>query len=195
MGAIFRERVIAPPSAPLIATAADALAVTLNETGHVDIDHLAELLDRDPETALANSATAVFLNPRTEAWETDDAYLSGSVRTKLARRRGGGRARPQYARNVAALRLVQPEDLQPSDITARLGAPLIPVADIEAFIAAVMDTAPRGCATPSRSPHGPWMSRRSSAPPPAPMPPSRVGRGNRAKTYAKDPLPCVFGGS
>src|SRR5206468_10596297 len=45
MGPIFRERVIAPPAAPLIATAADALAVTLNETGRVDVDHLAELLD------------------------------------------------------------------------------------------------------------------------------------------------------
>ncbi|HEY5299828.1 MAG TPA: ArdC-like ssDNA-binding domain-containing protein, partial [Acetobacteraceae bacterium] len=60
MGPIFRERVIAPPSAPLIATAADALAVTLNETGRVDIDHLAELLDRDPETALAQLGEAVF---------------------------------------------------------------------------------------------------------------------------------------
>ena len=95
MGPIFRERVIAPPSAPLIATAADALAVTLNETGRVDIDHLAELLDRDPrDRPRPSSATAVFRNPRTEAWETDDAYLSGSVRTKLADGRGGGRARP-----------------------------------------------------------------------------------------------------
>src|ERR1019366_10180718 len=47
---------------------------------------------------------------------------------------------PQYARNVAALRLVQPEDLRPSDITARLGAPWIPPADIEAFAAEVMST-------------------------------------------------------
>jgi N12 class adenine-specific DNA methylase len=143
MGAIFHERVIAPPSAPLIATAADALAVTLNETGHVDIDHLAELLDRDPETALAQLGTAVFLNPRTEAWETDDAYLSGSVRTKLADAEAAAGRDPQYARNVAALRPVQPEDLQPSDITAKLGAPWIPVADIEAFIAEVMGAATR----------------------------------------------------
>ena len=143
MGAIFRERVIAPPSAPLIATAADALAVTLNETGRVDIDHLAELLDRAPETALAQLGTAVFLNPRTEAWETDDAYLSGSVRTKLADAEAAAGRDPQYARNVAALRLVQPEDLRPSDITARLGAPWIPVADIEAFIAEVMGAATR----------------------------------------------------
>ena len=143
MGPIFRERVIAPPSAPLIATAADALAVTLNETGRVDIDHLAELLDRDPETALAQLGTAVFLNPRTEAWETDDAYLSGSVRTRLADAEAAAGRDPQYARNVAALRLVQPEDLQPSDITARLGAPWIPVADIEAFIAEIMGAATR----------------------------------------------------
>jgi N12 class adenine-specific DNA methylase/adenine-specific DNA methylase len=141
MGPIFRERVIAPPAAPLIATAADALAVTLNETGRVDVDHLAELLDRDPETALAQLGEAVFRNPETEAWETDDAYLSGSVRTKLAIAEAAAERDPQYARNVAALRRVQPEDLRPSDITARLGAPWIPVADIEAFAAEVMGTA------------------------------------------------------
>ncbi len=140
MGPIFRERVIAPPSAPLIATAADALAVTLNETGRVDIDHLAELLDRDPETALAQLGDAVFRNPGTEAWETDDAYLSGSVRTKLALAEAAAERDPQYARNVTALRLVQPEDLLPSDITARLGAPWIPASDIETFAAEVMGT-------------------------------------------------------
>jgi N12 class adenine-specific DNA methylase len=141
MGPIFRERVIAPPAAPRIATAADALAVTLNETGRVDIDHLAELLDRDPETALAQLGEAVFRNPRTQAWETDDAYLSGSVRTKLGIAEAAAALDPQYARNMAALRRVQPEDLLPSDITARLGAPWIPAADIEAFAVEAMGTA------------------------------------------------------
>jgi SAM-dependent methyltransferase len=140
MGPIFRERVIAPPAAPLIATPADALAVTLNETGRVDIDHLAELLDRDPENALAQLDGAVFRNPLTETWETDDAYLSGSVRTKLAIAETAAERDPQYARNVAALRRVQPEDLRPSDITARLGAPWISAADIEAFAAEAMTT-------------------------------------------------------
>ncbi|MDR3535227.1 MAG: lactate dehydrogenase [Acetobacteraceae bacterium] len=138
MGAIFRERVIAPPPAPIIATAADALAVTLNETGCVDIDHLAELLDRDPEVALTELGSAVFRNSQTEAWETADAYLSGPVRTKFAIAEAASALDPQYVRNVAALRAVQPEDLRPSDIAARLGAPWIPVADIEAFAAEVM---------------------------------------------------------
>ncbi len=140
MGAIFRERVIAPPSSPLIATAADALAVTLNETGRVDLDHLAELLDSDPDTALAQLGNAVFRDPVTEIWETDDAYLSGSVRTKLARAEAAAECNPHYARNVEALRRVQPDDLPPSDITARLGAPWIPATDIEAFAAEVMTT-------------------------------------------------------
>ena len=38
------------------------------------------------------------------------------------------------------MRRVQPEDLRPSDITARLGAPWIPASDIEAFVAEVMGT-------------------------------------------------------
>jgi N12 class adenine-specific DNA methylase len=143
MGPIFRERVIAPPAAPLIATAADALAVTLNETGRVDVDHLAELLDRDPDTALAELGETVFRDPVTETWETDDAYLSGAVRAKLAVAESAAERDPRYARNVAALRRVQPEDLRPSDITARLGAPWIPAADIEAFAAEIMATTTR----------------------------------------------------
>ncbi|RVD68406.1 lactate dehydrogenase, partial [Mesorhizobium sp. M4A.F.Ca.ET.029.04.2.1] len=41
---------------------------------------------------------------------------------------------PGYQRNVAALREVQPADLSPSDITARLGAPWIPATDVVAFV-------------------------------------------------------------
>ncbi len=45
-GPIFTERVIAPPPAPVITSAVDALAVVLNERGAVDPDHIAELLHR-----------------------------------------------------------------------------------------------------------------------------------------------------
>src|SRR5262249_5547884 len=43
-----------------------------------------------------------------------------------------------YERNVRALVAVQPADLGPSDITARLGAPWIPADDIEAFVKETM---------------------------------------------------------
>jgi N12 class adenine-specific DNA methylase len=142
-GPIFSERVIAPPAAPLITSAADALAVTLAEIGRVDLDHMADLLEREPATALAQLGTAVFLNPRTEAWETADAYLSGAVRSKLAVAVAAAALDPQYQRNVVALREVQPEDLRPSDITARLGAPWIPTDVVEAFSAEIMATETR----------------------------------------------------
>ena len=93
MGPIFRERVIAPPAAPLIATAADALAVTLNETGRVDIDHLAELLDRDPETALAQLGDSGVPQSRHRSLG-DRRRLSLGFRPHQAGAcRGGGRAR------------------------------------------------------------------------------------------------------
>src|SRR5207237_9138530 len=51
-------------------------------------------------------------------------------------------AGPQYARNVNALREVQPEDVLPGDIDANLGAPWIPESDIQAFAADLFHVEP-----------------------------------------------------
>ena len=139
-GPIFTQRVIHPPVEHVISSAADALAVTLHEAGRVDVDRIAELLGRPRGEVLAELGDAVFLNPALtlegfEVWETADAYLSGSVRTKLAVAEATAGADPRYARNVAALRAIQPEDLKPSDITARLGAPWMPADVVELFVA------------------------------------------------------------
>ena len=138
-GPIFTERVISPPSPPIIASAADALAVVLNERGHVDIDHIAELLHCDVENAIAELGSAIFRDPTDGSWQTADAYLSGHVRDKLKAAEAAAALDPSYERNVAALRRAQPADLRPSDITARLGAPWIPATDIVAFVKETMD--------------------------------------------------------
>lgn len=133
-GPIFTERVIAPPAPPVITSAADALAVVLNERGHVDPDHIAELVHRDADGVIAELGSAIFRDPSGGSWQTADAYLSGAVRDKLKIAKAAAALDPAYARNVTALREVQPADLRPSDITARLGAPWIPAADIVAFV-------------------------------------------------------------
>lgn len=138
-GPIFTERVIAPPSAPIITSAADALAVVLNERGYVDIDHIAELLHVDPTIVIADLGDAIFREPETRAWQTDDAYLSGQVRDKLKSAEAAAALDPAFERNVRALIEVQPADLGPSDITARLGAPWIPAADVVAFVKQTMN--------------------------------------------------------
>ena len=142
-GPIFTERVIHPPATPLVETAADALAVTLHEVGHVDLDRIAELMGRPRPEVTTELGEAVFLDPaltteHLERWETADAYLSGPVRTKLAAARASAVVDPRYARNVATLERVQPEDLKPSEITARLGAPWIPASVVEQFSAEVI---------------------------------------------------------
>jgi len=147
-GPIFTERVIHPPASPVIITAADALAVTLNEVGAVDPDRMAELLGRPRTEVLAELGSAVFLAPAVDAtapetWLTADAYLSGPVRTKLAAAVAAAALDPRYERNVEALRRVQPEDLRPSDITARLGGPWIPANVVERFSAEVIGVSTR----------------------------------------------------
>ncbi|ODT48600.1 MAG: lactate dehydrogenase [Methylobacterium sp. SCN 67-24] len=137
-GPIFTERVIAPPSAPIIKSPADAMAVVLNERGHVDVDHIAELLHVDPEIVIADLGDAIFHDPTSGAWQTDDAYLSGQVRDKLKAAEAAATLDPAFERNVRALAAVQPADLGPSDITARLGAPWIPAADVVAFVKETM---------------------------------------------------------
>ena len=138
-GPLFTERVIAPPAAPVITSAADALAVVLNERGHVDVDHIAELLHRDTQDVVAELGSAIFRDASDGSWQTADAYLSGAVREKLKTAEAAAALDPEYARNVTALQGVQPADLKPSDITARLGAPWIPAADVVVFVKETMD--------------------------------------------------------
>lgn len=137
-GPIFSERVISPPAVPVITCAADALAVVLNERGRVDVDHIAELLHRDPDAVIAELGEAIFRDPTDGSWQTSDAYLSGPVRTKLAAAQAAAALDPAFERNVRALQEVQPADLRPSDITARLGAPWIPASDVVAFVHEMM---------------------------------------------------------
>lgn len=138
-GPIFDQRVISPPATPVITSASDALAVVLNERGRVDLDHIAELLHQDVGDIIDALGDAIFQNPADGAWLTADAYLSGPVRDKLKIAEAAADLDPAFKRNVRALLDVQPADLGPSDITARLGSPWIPASDVVAFVKETMD--------------------------------------------------------
>jgi N12 class adenine-specific DNA methylase len=132
--AIFRERTVQPGRAlPQISTPQDALLVTLGERGRVDLGLLSHLLHRQPSEFLPDLKGAVFLNPQTDLWETDDEYLSGNVRAKLAVAEAAALADKQFRPNVDALRQVQPADLPATEIDARLGSAWIPAEDISRF--------------------------------------------------------------
>jgi len=136
--------VLHPDTTPLIETAEDALAVTLHETGAVDLDRIAELLGRSRETAIAELGERIYLDPEAtvardrDVWVTADAYLSGKIRDKLTAANAAASLNERYRRNVAALEKTLPEDLKPSEITARLGAPWIPADVVAAFSEGVL---------------------------------------------------------
>ena len=133
--AIFRERTISSYS-PVnqVDSASEALVVSLNETGRVDWERIAALTGRPAGELQAELTGLVFLDPETNEWETADAYLSGDVRHKLRMASEAAKQDERFFSNVKALREVQPKDLEPGEIDARLGSPWLPAGDIEAFL-------------------------------------------------------------
>src|SRR3989440_2191459 len=125
-----------------VETAAEALAISLNETGSIHWERMAELTGFSFKEFQAELDGQVFQNPQGE-WETADEYLSGNVRDKLKTAEAAAALNPTYNRNVDALKAVQPADILPGDINARLGSSWIPRSDIEDFIAELLHI-PRG---------------------------------------------------
>lgn len=112
----------------------DALLASLNQLGHVDIDYMAKLLKTKPSQLEKALKGVIYKNPVTETYETSDEYLSGNVREKLAQAEMAAEKDPAYKGNVEALKKVQPADLVTDEIIVNLGAPWIPVADVQAFV-------------------------------------------------------------
>jgi N12 class adenine-specific DNA methylase len=132
--AIFTRRLLAPAATRHGAdNADDALAISLDETGRVDLDRIAALLDLTPDEARAQLADRVYRDPTTNALVPAEQYLSGDVRARLDAARAAAESDAAFTANVEALERVVPTDLTPAEIDARLGAPWIPAADVEAF--------------------------------------------------------------
>ncbi|MEO8595375.1 MAG: DEAD/DEAH box helicase family protein [Candidatus Solibacter sp.] len=126
-----------------VETAAEALAVSLNETGDIHWPRLEQVTGRAASSLLRELGSLVYCNPEGGGWETADRYLSGDVRRKLATAAAAAELDPTYARNIDALKAVQPADLEPGDIEARLGSSWIPASDIAEFIGGLLDVPPR----------------------------------------------------
>ena len=124
-----------------VETAAEALAVSLNESGGIDWPRMEQVTGRSARQLRHELRGLVYRNPE-GSWETADQYLSGNVRAKLAAARAAAPLDASYQRNVEALEGAQPADLQPGEIEARLGSSWIPAADIRDFVAQLIEAAP-----------------------------------------------------
>ena len=122
-----KEREINGPS--------DAVAASLDQTGGIDLDHIAQSLNLNTQEEVVHAlGDMVYQNPDGRKWETSDNYLSGNVVKKLEDAKAIAQEDPSYLRNVSALEKVQPEPLTGTDITAQFGAPWVPADVYESFL-------------------------------------------------------------
>ena len=136
---LLRDVVGKSPPVTQVASAEEGLLVSLDRRGAIDLAYISQLYGKPEEAITAELGELIYRDPQSREWQTADAYLSGNVREKL---KAAERAGPEFARNAQALRQVQPEDVLPGDIDAGLGAPWIPVGDIQSFAAGLFGVAP-----------------------------------------------------
>ena len=115
-------------------TASEALAVSLNELGRVDMEYMSRLCGKNEVEIAAELSGVIFRVPGTERYVTADEYLSGNVREKLREAEAAAKADPSFNVNVEALRAAQPRELTASEIDVRLGATWIEPRYIEQFM-------------------------------------------------------------
>ena len=143
---IFFKRTIRPYVVP---TSTDdpfeALQISKNERGKVDIAYIEELTGKDYDTVVSELGNTVFRDPeqviegdKYSGFVTSEEYLSGQVVSKLEQARIIAAEHPEYQKNVEALEGVQPEKLTASDISVRLGATWVDKKYYEQFYCELM---------------------------------------------------------
>ena len=127
---IFSKRTIRPY---VVVSSTDdcfeALQISRNERGCVDISYIEELTGKGYDTVLKELDTAVFRNPsatnpedKYSGFETAEEYLSGNVVQKLHTAQRYASDNKEFERNVKALEAVQLEPIPASEIGVRIGA-------------------------------------------------------------------------
>jgi N12 class adenine-specific DNA methylase len=122
-----------------VETASEALLVSLNETSQIDWPRMESLTGKRASDLQDELGSLAYRNPENGVWETADRYLSGNVRVKLVVAQDAARVDPTYRRNVEALEAIQPKDLEPTEIEARLGSSWVPPSDVRDFVAELLD--------------------------------------------------------
>ena len=109
----------------------DALRISMNERGKVDIEYIEELTRKEYDTVLSELGESIYRNPmetdlkdKYSGFEIAELYLSGNVKQKLRTARRFAQEFPDagFERNVEALEKVQPTPLTASEISVRIGA-------------------------------------------------------------------------
>ena len=170
----YKQTIRARNQEERVETAVEALNVSVNEFGTVNIPFMLGIYEPDISREMESLPEGSTLSPDAEAevkravllkdleglvylepteynpdnlnmgWKTADEYLSGNVRDKLRIAEAYQRENPElFSGNVEALKTVQPERLDASEIDVRIGTTWIEPQDYEQFIYELLKTPPR----------------------------------------------------
>jgi N12 class adenine-specific DNA methylase/predicted RNA methylase len=132
---IFHQRVIAARrDITHVSSPKDAMQVSLNEYGRVDVPYMMRLTGSSEDDLVRDLRGLIYLNPKSTTWESADLYLTGNVKQKLKEAEEAAQLDPRFAGNAEALRNVQPADIDPVDIGVQLGAAWVPPSVVDSFV-------------------------------------------------------------
>ncbi len=152
--AIFYKATIRPKVMPSVVNSAEeALKVSLNTKGRLDLDYMVQLYQRPGHNRVTKDdiikelGDQIYQDPVLyggnpyAGWQTAGEYLSGYVKDKLAQAIIKAEEEPErFSRNVDALRTVQPIPLTPQEISFSLGTSWIPVETYQEFMYEIFKT-------------------------------------------------------
>lgn len=132
----FTQRMVGFRELPAKAESpADAVAISREHDGRVDMDRIAGLLGVNLEEATSLTKGLVFTDHRTGDLVPAHLYLSGNVRRKAAELEELAKDDPEkWGEAAAAMRAAVPPDKDVTKISAKLGMVWIPAADVETFV-------------------------------------------------------------
>ncbi len=170
----YKQTIRAKNQVERVETAVEALNVSVNEFGTVNIPFMLSIYEPDISKEMESLPEGSTLSPDAEAevrravllkdleglvylepteynpdnlnmgWKTADEYLSGNVRDKLRIAEVYQKENPElFGINAEALKNVQPERLDASEIDVRIGTTWIEPQDYEEFIYELLKTPPR----------------------------------------------------
>lgn len=138
------------PNPQTAETSADAMLVSLAQTGAIDWNWMSQATGKSIETLqedlLADGSifedTTPFLstsNVQDRSFVIADEYLSGNVKTKLQDAVSAASKDKRFESNVTALKTVQPADLTPSQVNIAINSALLTIDDMRDFASEVTD--------------------------------------------------------
>ncbi|SFB66254.1 helicase-related protein [Ruminococcus albus] len=144
---IFSKRTIMPEVEIVSCeTPQEALQISIDRKGKVDIAFMAELVGVEPDEIISELGKDIYRNPQKvkdndplSGYEDASEYLSGNVREKLRiAEEYSKHIDSSFERNVEALKAVVPKDLEASEISVRIGANWVDVEDYNRFMREVL---------------------------------------------------------